>query len=174
MERISEILVGNFGFDLKLAFFSIINFFVVFLILKKLIFNKLENSISERKKTIEEGLRNFELSKDKLEKVTAESKIIIDDAKLEAAKIIEDSYKKAEVVAESVKINALKEIDVMMEKAKQESKNIESEMRTELRKETVNLVIEVTEKILGEKIDPQIDRQIVEKSMSTLNANFKK
>lgn len=174
MERISEILVGNFGFDLKLAFFSIINFFLVFFILKKLIFNKLDKTITERKKNIEEGLKNFELSKEKLEQVTAESKIIIDDARLEATKIIEDSYKKAEKVAESVKKNALKEIDIMMEKARQESKSIELKMRSELRKETIDLVINISEKILTQKIDSKIDRQLIENAIPKLDSKFNK
>lgn len=169
MDRIVEILVGNFGFDIKLALFSVINFIVVFVILKKLIFEKLDKTISQRKQNIEEGLQNFELAKEKLEQAVNESKIIIDDAKLDAAKIIEESYKKAEEVAQSVKQNTLKDVDSMMQKAREDAKQLEIKMRQELRKETVELVLTVTDKLLRDRVDVDIDRSLVEGSMNGLD-----
>lgn len=165
MEFIIENL-GKIGFEWKMALFQLINFLILFAILKKYFFAPIVKTLDERKSLAKESVENFEKSKTELSMAEQKAQGIIDDAKVDANKVIEKSADDARAMTEKMKEKAKSEIELLVTQAK---KNIEidrQEMQEALRAETVDLVIATTKAVLGDKIDSTVDAKLIQDSMN--------
>jgi F-type H+-transporting ATPase subunit b len=167
MDYILETL-GKVGFDWRMGLFSLINFVLVFWILKKLFFKKIVDTINERQSTIQEGLDNFEKSKTELGMATLRSEEIIHTAKADANAILEKAHEQAKVQGEQMKTKAREEVESIVVQAKKNIEAQKQEMKEELHRETVSLVISVAEKILGEKMDDKKNDSYITDILKTL------
>ena len=152
MEFIIDTL-AKVGFDWRMGLFNLINFFLVFLLLKRFAFPPLLRAIDERKKMIQEGLDNFTQSKTAMQVAEQQAKAIITEAKKEANTIVEKSHDEAKTVADNMKEKTKNEVEKLVLEAKAHIKQEKVQMKQELRDETVALVVQVVEKLLGEEMD---------------------
>lgn len=167
MDYILETL-GKVGFDWRMGLFSLINFVLVFWILKKLFFKKIVDTIDERQNTIQAGLENFEKSKTELGMATRKSEEIIDSAKKDANSILEKAHEQAKTQGEQMKEKTRQEVESLVVQAKKNIEAQKQEMKEELHTETVQLVIAIAEKILGEKMDGEKDKKYINDILKTL------
>jgi len=61
--EIASLVLSKLGFDWQVALANLVNFLIVYLLLKKVVFNKLRDAILERKAKAEEGVRLREEAK---------------------------------------------------------------------------------------------------------------
>ncbi|PIR74383.1 MAG: ATP synthase F0 subunit B [Candidatus Magasanikbacteria bacterium CG10_big_fil_rev_8_21_14_0_10_47_10] len=154
-------ILAKIGFDWHMALFNLINFLIVFWILKRLAFDPVMKIIDERQQKMRDGIDNYQKSKTELQMAERKAQEIIDEAKSEGNKLVERAHDAAKDTAGQMKEKARAEISMLVEQAK---KNIEidrQEMREQLRRDTVALVAEAAEKIIGEKIDTQKDEAYI-------------
>ncbi|MBT4941789.1 MAG: F0F1 ATP synthase subunit B [Candidatus Magasanikbacteria bacterium] len=152
MEFIIDTL-AKVGFDWRMGLFNLINFFIVFLLVKRFIFPPLLRVIDERKKMIQEGLDNFTQSKTAMEVAEKKAKEIISQAKKEGNVIVEKSHDEAKAVAETMRSKAKEDVEKLVLEAKAHIKQEKIHMKEEIRTEAVSLVIDVTKKLLGKEMD---------------------
>ncbi len=110
------------------------------------------------------------------QKAQEESKKALEDAKakLEDAKMkFEESLKIAEETAKKEREIAIKEAEEMAERIKSQAKDtIMVEIKrgeNELRKYAVHKAIEISEKIVKEKINPEVEKEIILKSLKSIS-----
>ncbi|MBH41712.1 MAG: ATP synthase F0 subunit B [Candidatus Magasanikbacteria bacterium] len=152
MEFIIDTL-AKVGFDWRMGLFNLINFFIVFLLIKRFIFPPLLRVIDERKKMIQEGLDNFTQSKTVMEVAEQKAKEIISQAKKEGNIIVEKSHDEAKTVAETMRNKAKEDVEKLVFEAKTHIKQEKKQMKEEIRAEAVSLVVEVAKKLLGNEMD---------------------
>lgn len=165
MQAILDIL-GKIGFDWRMALFNFINFMIIFWIIKRYVFDSTLRFIDERKKNAQETEENFQQSKTELAMAEHKAQGIIDDAKVEANKVVEASADEARAIADKMKDKAKSEIELLVAQAK---KNIEidrRDMQDKLKDETVDLVIKTAKAVLGNKIDSAVDEKIIKESIT--------
>ncbi len=167
MEYILETL-GKVGFDIKMGLFNFVNFLVVFFILKKLFFAKIMAILDERKKLISEGVDNMKIAKSELQMAEQKAKEIINEAKGEKNAIVATAHDEALKAGEELKGKAKEEIGKLISQAKLNIEKDKQQMKDEFRKEATELVIDVTTKILGEKIDGKKDQKLISDSLSSI------
>jgi F0F1-type ATP synthase membrane subunit b/b' len=92
----------------------------------------------------------------------------IDEAKVEASKVIEKAHTEAEKLSLSMKEKAKKEIELLIDQAKRNIQIEKDEVMGEIKKETVNLIMASVEKILNEKLDSEKDKKLIEESLKGL------
>ncbi len=160
MEFILDTL-GKVGFDWRMGLFNLVNFFLVLWILKKYLFGPMMETITERQKKMTKGMENFEQSKSELQMAEQKAQEIIDTAKVEKNKIVAEAHDEAKAQNEHMKTKAKAEIDTLIQQAKKNIAVDKAEMKDALRKETVELVVAATEKILGEKLDAKKDEAFI-------------
>ena len=159
-------LLGNLGINGKLFIAQLINFAILFFVLKKFAFNPLLKVLDERKNKIEKGLKDAEKAGEKLEKISAKEKKVLDKANKKATKILLEAEEKAENNrAEAVKKTEA-EIEELMKKAERKIQEKKEQMLQDLKKDVAGLVVQATEKVLNEKIDGNKDRELIEKSIN--------
>ena len=119
-------IVGTFGLNPVLLAAQIVNFLIVFILLKKFLYKPVLEVLRKRQITIKEGLKQAEEARVKLEKIVIEESNILRQAQLQSRKIIED--------------------------AKTESSEIAKRMNEETRKQTEKLISDTREQLVKEAI----------------------
>jgi len=124
--------------------------------------------MEEREKRIADGLDAAKKADDSLEeaqlafdqeinKAKAEAAEILEKANSRASQIVNDATEKAEVEAEKILSSASKTIENDVNKAKEE-----------LRQKMSELIIDTSEKILGDEISPEKHQELLQKAASEL------
>ena len=124
--------------------------------------------MEEREKRIADGLEAAKKADDSLEeaqlafdqemnKAKAEAAEILEKANSRASQIVNDATEKAEVEAEKILSSASKTIENDVNKAKEE-----------LRQKMSELIIDTSEKILGNEISPDKHQELLKKAASEL------
>lgn len=168
MDQILEIL-GKIGFDPKMALFNFINFLIVFWLLKKFVLVKLADTLTKRQEQIQDSIDSFDKAEEELNKAKENANAIIDEAKVQKDEILENTHKQAKEMSEKLKAESQGEINVLMENAEKKMDLDKEAMKNELRKETVDLVVESTEKILRQKLDSDTDKKVVDDLLNNIN-----
>jgi len=154
--------------DWKILVGQIINFAILFFVLKTLIYKPFLNLLKTRREKIEEGINKSieadkELSKigemkSDLERINEEEKKkILIKAEDEAKKRLEEANKKAEEERSAILAKAQKEAEALKESEKEETK-----------KKTIENAFNLTEKLLRENIDEKKGKQIAEDFLNKL------
>ena len=143
--------------------------FVIFVaICWKYVWPPIIGIMEEREKRIADGLEAAKKADDSLEeaqlafdqkmnKAKAEAAEILKKANSRGSQIISDASEKAEVEAEKILTSASKTIENDVNKAKEE-----------LRQKMSELIIDTSEKILGDEINPDKHQELLKKAASEL------
>jgi len=124
--------------------------------------------MEEREKRIADGLEAAKKADDSLEeaqlafdqemnKAKTQAAEILDKANVRASQVVLDATTKAEIEAEKILTSASKTIENDVNKAKEE-----------LKQKMSQLIIETSEKILGEEITPDKHQDLLKKAASEL------
>lgn len=161
-------LVSKLGIDWKLLLAQIVNFAVLFWLLKRFAFGPLGSFLRERSKKIEKGLKDADF-------VSAQRK----NLKTLKAKMMAEGQKEVQTMMAEARVRSQAEADAMFEKAKLRKDDLVSEARRQIQEEKEHalkeakqelgrLVLFATEKVLREKVDKVKDREIVDKALKDL------
>jgi F-type H+-transporting ATPase subunit b len=124
--------------------------------------------MEEREKRIADGLEAAKKADDSLEeaqlafdqeinKAKTEAAEILEKANSRASQIVNDATEKAEIEAEKILSSASKTIENDVNKAKEE-----------LRQKMSELIIDTSEKILGDEISPEKHQELLKKAAAEL------
>ncbi len=147
-----EEVLGKLGFDWKVALANLVNFLIIYYLLRNVVFKKLGNAIKARQEKIQQGLDDAEKAKLALVDASArkdelikeaykDSQEIIGGAKEERNKIIAHASEEADAEASKIKQQALHDVDAIMKKADKDLGN-----------KAADLVLSGVEKVLKETI----------------------
>ncbi|MBI4089140.1 MAG: F0F1 ATP synthase subunit B [Candidatus Levybacteria bacterium] len=124
-------IIKNFGVNPVLLGAQIVNFLIIFFILKKFLYKPILELLRKRQTTIKEGLKQAEEAKVRLEKVIVEEKNILRQAQIQAKKIIEDTKQESIEITKNMTNDAKKLTEKMLGEAKNQI--IRESMETEKR-----------------------------------------
>lgn len=147
---------------------QLFNFTLVSVILWFLILKPLTKKMAERQKMIEDSVDNVKKIEVNLGMSEKKYQEKIDQAKVDANKIIEKASMEALAVAEVAKEKTRKEIEQLVEDARKNIKTERNESIVEIKQQVANLVVEAAEKILAGKIDIEKDNKVVEEAIKGL------
>ncbi len=164
-----EQIFSNFGVKPILLSAQIVNFLILFLILKKLLYNPILQLLEERKKNIEEHLRNADKIKQQLKKAEQTCSLKIAEANMEAQKIIAAASDEASGIIKKAHQQAQHEADLMIKKAKDNFLSEQEKAKQIMHKEYAELVILGIEKITSEVLQPKDHKKIIESGLRELN-----
>lgn len=156
--------------DWKILIGQIVNFAILFFVLKLFVYKPFLSVLKARREKIEEGVNKSieaegrlsqlgEIKKKMEERSEEERKLILIKAEEEAKKRADESAKKAE-----------EEKSALLAKARKEAEEIKEKEREETRKKTIDNAFALTEKLLKENIDEKKGKQITEDFLSNLKA----
>lgn len=112
-------ILNEFGFNPILFVAQIINFVIIFIVLKKIMYKPVMEIIHKRDKEIRQGLRDKEEAEILLEKAGEKETEILKKAQAKAEKIIEEAKLEALDTKTQIEENAKKEAERMLTQAQE-------------------------------------------------------
>ncbi len=160
-----NILDVNFG----LVFWTIVNFGIFFLILMKFGSKPIANALRSREDNINNAIASAEKANEEAKRLLQESESNINNAQVQANEIINMGKSQVEQMLNTAKEEAsiVKERKIQ-EAVREINQSKEAAIRA-LQSEVAGLVIQATEKVLGEKIDNDKDLKLIENSISSID-----
>lgn len=160
-------ILGNIGFDWKLALANLANFLIIYYLLKRYAFKPVGKIIDERRQKVEKGLSDAVKAEAELLNSKKEGEQIIRNAKHESNEIIAKAHDQAKELIEFANIQAVKEKADILAKAKTKIKNEQREMEVSMRSQISELVIACTEKVIGETLTGDLHNKVIDRMVNT-------
>lgn len=154
---------GILGFSPKSFIIQIITFVLVFILLKKFAFDKVMKVLDERHKVIDDGVRmglRMEAEKTKFDKELA---AVMRDARSDADKVVATAHKEAREIVREAEKKAAKKSEAMLTDAEERIEEEAERAKLRLEKDIVKLISEATEALVGKKVDPKTDAEVIDK-----------
>ncbi len=165
METIIHIL-GNIGFDWRIALANFVNFLIIFWLLKKFIFSKISQSLEKRKEVIIKGVTDAQEAETALMMAEEKKKELIRGARVEADAIVANAYTTAKKTVAASGDQAKKESERIIAEAAQKIEKQHKESEKRLEKQTAEMVVAGVRKILVEEMTPALQDKIVSRITS--------
>ena len=147
--------------DPSVLLMTLINFFILVLILKHFFWEKIRIAIQDREDFIQEQLSNAEDDSQKARLYLIENERILKSSKEEGKKIIEKKKQKANKVYSEIVDDANKEAKAIVDRARLEIEREKEKAQYEIKKQVVNLAIELSTKALEEKLEDSTQRELI-------------
>lgn len=158
-------LLAKLGIDWKLLIAQIINFLILLFVLYKFAYGPILAILEKRQKKIEKGLAEAEEARKKLEESKKRQKEILQKARHEAKEIVEKAHIQAEKMKSEITETAKKQAEKIIQEARKDIEMEKEKTISEIKSEIGELVVAATERVVGEKMDSEKDRELIEKSL---------
>ena len=161
-------ILKTFGLDPILLGAQIINFLIIFYLLKRFLYKPVLGMLKSREDKIKEGMKQAEEARLTLEKTIEEEKKILAKAHDEAKLLISDSKIQAIEVAREIEENTKKQAEKILLDARAQIEQDAKRMETELGEKISVLAKEILEKSLQGVFGDREQKQIVEKAIKNI------
>ena len=158
--------------DLSLSFLAeVIAFVVMIAILAKWVYPPVIRAAEARQKQVASELAAAEQSRKEAEERIAQAQKQLDDARTNAQEIINGANRSADQLRGELRQKAEEEASRITERARQEIEAERVKAIGSVRQEVANLVVEATEKVIGESLDDAKHRKLIDKAISEVANN---
>lgn len=164
-------IIGNFGLNPVLLGAQVVNFLIVFFVLKKFLYKPILEVLSKRQATIKEGLRQAEDARVKLEKVVVEEKNILRQAQVQSKKIIEDAKLESSEIAKQMNDLARKQTETLLNDAREQIAKESLETEKRIATNTGRLSIKILEKALQEFFSSKEQKEVISQALKKIKIN---
>jgi len=141
---------------------AIVNFGILFLVLKHFFFDKIGNFINQRRQEIENQYSQLEKEKSETEARKRESEENLNKSIKEGRDILESYKQKAEKVYSQIIEDAKEEQKLIIERTKKELKIEQEKANSEIKKQVVDLSVVLTAKVLEKTLNESEHRKLIE------------
>lgn len=140
-----------------------ISFLVLYLILRKFLYNPVSNFLEARKEKIRSQMDEAKVLKEEAEKLKEEYELRINQAKKESQGIIEAGRRRGEEIKENLIAEAKKEAESIIERAKREIQAEREKALLEVRIQAGEMAVLIASKIIEKNVDMVSQQELIEK-----------
>jgi len=153
-------ILKNFGVDPFLVGAQILNFLIIFYLLKRFLYKPVLEMLKKRQDKIKEGLKQAEEARITLEKTLEEEKKILTKAQDEARKLVESAREQAKEVSREIEDNTKQQAEKILLDARsqieQDAKRIEEELGNKISVLAKQMLEKSLQGVFGEKEQKKI------------------
>jgi F-type H+-transporting ATPase subunit b len=152
-----------------LMIWTLVCFAIVFIVLKKFAFSRIQEAIDERREKIRASIDEADRARAEAQKLLEEHHALVAQGRAEAEAILAESRK----VADSQRDRLKEELDAERARRVDETRReIEAETRRSIemiRGEVADLTLEATSKVTGKVLDDEDHRRLIEEAIGDLD-----
>jgi F-type H+-transporting ATPase subunit b len=156
---------ASLGINLPLLVVFIINFIVLFVLLRIFLYKPVLKMLDERAKRTKEGMELAEATKKEYEQARVEVQKQIEKGRQEAQAIIAQTMQVGERLKEESRQEATKQAQVIVDRTRAELEAERDKIVGDLRREFVNISISAAEKVIKETLDKEKHRKLIEETL---------
>lgn len=158
-------LFNKLGIDWKLLIAQLINFAILFWVLKRFAYQPILGVLEKRSKRIAQSLEDAKKIDTEMVALASEKERVVNEARTEAQKIIEGARADANSYLEKQREQAKADAAAVVKTAEAEARRAKDGIVAEATSELAALVVAAAEKVVRVKIDAPTDRKIVEDAL---------
>jgi len=155
--------------DTGTIFWTVLTFIILLVILTKLGWKPILKALEDRENRIKSALYQAEHDQKKAEKYLEQQRNLIEDAKKESIKILNDSKMTAEHSKKELVEQARSEAERMLERAKQEIELNKEKAISDVRKYAVDISLLAAQKVIGDTLSEKQQINLIEKYLNELS-----
>jgi F-type H+-transporting ATPase subunit b len=149
-----------------LLLWTIITFVVLLVILWKAAWKPVVEALDARAEKVRSDIENDDISRQEAEKLLAQHKSMMDNAKNEAARIMSDSREAAEKMKNEIIEKATADARDLSDRTKKEIELAKDRALADIKAEVVNLSTEIAAKIINKNLNPDDQKALVEETLN--------
>jgi F-type H+-transporting ATPase subunit b len=154
----------NFG----LFFWTWVVFALLFVLLKKYAWPAILRTTEERERAIAAQLAEAERARAESAKLLEEHKKLLAEARSSAHQLLVDARNAADKERAHALEKTKQEQEELLDRARREIVSERDRAVAELRREAVDLSLAAASKLIGERLDTDTDRKLIERYLATL------
>ena len=154
------------GLNLGYLLVQIFNFLILFVVLRVWVYKPILGLLEKRRENIAQGLEDARVAAEARANAEKEAEKIIAEAQAEAGKIVREANERAQGVAKEVKFEAEAEAAKAREAALGEAEIERNRILGDLRGQVAALSIAATQKLVGEALDENRQRILLDEFFS--------
>jgi F-type H+-transporting ATPase subunit b len=151
-----------------LMFWTLLIFAALMLLLKRFAWNGILEAVRGREQAITDAMAAAERDRNEAAKLVAEQKAAIEAARNEAQRFIAEGRATAESMRSEMLEQTRQQQAELLDRARKEIDAEKSKALDEIRREAVDLALAGAGKLIGQKLDGDADRKLVEQYLNSL------
>ena len=156
---------ASLGINLPLLVVFIINFIVLFVLLRLFLYKPVMKMLDERAQRTKEGMELAEATKKEYEQAKGEVQKQIEKGRQEAQAIIAQAMQVGERLKEESRQEAAKQAQTIIDRTRSELEAERDKIVGDLRREFVDISIAAAEKVIKETLDKEKHRKLIEETL---------
>jgi F-type H+-transporting ATPase subunit b len=162
-----DLLAPNYG----LMVWTLVIFVVLLAVLAKFAFGPITAAVEAREQALEDAINAAKRDREEAALLLAEHRAALDASRAEGQKLIAEARAAAERVRAELVEQAHAEQTRMLERARAEIESERAKAIAELRREAVELAIMGAGKVIGQNLDRDANRKLVESFLQSVSAS---
>ncbi len=156
-----------------LIFWTVVTFVLVLVVLRWKAWGPILSVAEEREKQITNAIESAKRERAEAEKLLAEQKTAIADARREAAESLRKNQADMEAFRDELMAKSRKEADDLKESARKEIQEERAKAVAELKAQSADLAVAIAGKLLNERLDDPRHQQLAQQFATDLSASGK-
>jgi F-type H+-transporting ATPase subunit b len=166
--------VERLGINGGLLLAQIVNFAILFFVLRAMVWGPMVKMLEQRKARIEKGLEDARKAEQALANAERDAQKLIDQRRQEAGKVVDD----ARIAADGQKVvlldEAKREAEAIRSKARQEATEERNAILANVRSQVSQMAFAAAERVVEQSLDENKAKSIVSNFFSALPSEMKK
>jgi F-type H+-transporting ATPase subunit b len=154
-----------------LMVWTIVTFFITFLILRRYAFGPIQRLIDQRRDRIREALDEADKARIEARELRELTKKERDEAKLERERILEETRRQAQTLFQQARQQADEDLRERLDKNRAEIEAENRRMLAQIRRDVVELTLLAAEKVTGKTLDSDDQRRLIDETIDELDVN---
>ncbi len=154
--------LNSFGVNWAFFIAQLVNFAILFFLLKRFLYKPILEMLEKRRVEIEEGLSHAKKMSEDVKKFDSEQIALLQKAKKESQIIVENAVQAGEKIRDGILKDAEVKSKEMLEASELRMEEEKKKMLGEVKAEVISLASSIAEKILHEKMDSEHDKKFIQ------------
>ncbi len=160
--------VAALGLDLKSFIFQLINFAILFFVLRVVAYGPILRVLELRRQKIEDSLKHAESIEETKRQLAEDREKILAEVQAKAQMILSQTEKEATALLKQAETKAAKRAEEVMAQAQARANQDIQDLKRQLEQETLELVKRATERLLQEKLDDTKDARLLRDALESV------
>ena len=152
-----------------LMIWTILFFVIVFVVLRKFAFSRIQALIDERREQIRRAIEEADNARDEARKLLEEHRQLIGQARGEAEQILTEARRTRESMEQRMRDETEQERHRRLEETRKEIAAETARALEQIRSEVADLTLEATAAVVGKRLDSDRDRELIAEAIGSLD-----
>ncbi len=161
---------GLFTLDPGLSIWTIIVFLIVLFILGKFAWGPILAAVNAREEAIRDSIAEAREAREEASKLLEEHRSQLADARRQAQDILAEGRAAGERIRKELEEKARADSEEIIERARREIQRERDRAMQEIRGEAVDVALAAASRVLGERLDAEADRRLVERFLAEVQS----